>query len=182
MRAAAIGTRIAPAGPLQTDLTNLDVLFPASDVNGRVVREHRFTDGIGVPLVGWKKTSPVGMPREKFLLPNGLPYNITVTLAFDGSSAPVWHFVKRWKQDDVLIGGTSHTLGCCQKSSIFTIIWPFFSRRRRPDRSSSSVWSKGARRLSLFAAGKLTKAASIAANTSMSFGFSVSTPIHSSVS
>jgi pimeloyl-ACP methyl ester carboxylesterase len=109
-RAAAIGTRIAPSGPLETDLTKLDVLFPASDVNGHVVREHRTTDGIGVPLVGWKKTSPVGMPREKFLLPNGLPYNITATLAFDGPGAPVWHLAKRWKQDDVSIGGTSHDL------------------------------------------------------------------------
>jgi pimeloyl-ACP methyl ester carboxylesterase len=106
-RAAVIGTRIAPQ---ENDLTKLDVLFPASMVNGHVVREHRTTDGVGVPLVGWKKTSPVGMPREKFILPNGLPYNITATLAFDGSGAPIWHFAKRWKQDNVSISGTSHTL------------------------------------------------------------------------
>jgi hypothetical protein len=109
-RAVAIGTRIAPTGPLETDLTKLDVLFPASMVNGHVVREHKNTEGIGVPLVGWKKTSPVGMPREKFLLPNGLPYNVTATLAFDGSGAPVWHFAKRWKQDVLTVGGASHAL------------------------------------------------------------------------
>jgi hypothetical protein len=109
-RAAAIGTRIAPAGPLEPDLSKLDAVIPASMVNGHVVREHKTTDGIGVPLVGWQKTSPVGMPREKFLLPNGLPYNITATLAFDGSGAPAWHFVKRWKQDVVTIGGASHAL------------------------------------------------------------------------
>lgn len=109
-RAAAIGTRISPASPLGDDLSKLDVLFPASMVNGRVVREHKTTDGVGVPLVGWKKTSPVGMPREKFLLPNGLPYNITATLAFEGSGAPSWHFAKRWKQDVFTVGGASHTL------------------------------------------------------------------------
>lgn len=109
-RAAAIGTRLAPAGPIETEIAKLDALFPASDVNGHVVREHRFTEGVGVPLVGWRKTSPVGMPREKFLLPNGLPYNITATLAFDGPGAPVWHFAKRWQQDDVSISGTSHPL------------------------------------------------------------------------
>lgn len=109
-RAAAIGTRIAPAGPLETDLSKLDAVFPASMVNGRVVREHKITEGVGVPLVGWRATSPVGMPREKFLLPNGLPYNITATLAFDGSGAPVWHFAKRWKQDALTIGAASHIL------------------------------------------------------------------------
>lgn len=109
-RAAAIGTRIAPAGPLQTDLARLDVLFPAALVNGHAVRDHKTTDGVGVPLVGWKKTSPVGQPREKFLLPNGLPYNVTATLAFDGPGAPVWHFAKRWMQEDLQIGAASHTL------------------------------------------------------------------------
>ncbi len=109
-RAVAIGTRIAPVCPLETDLTKLDVLFPASMVNGHVVRERRTTDGIGVPLVGWKKTSPVGQPREKFILPNGLPYNVTATLAFDVSGAPVWHFAKRWRQFEITVGGTSHTL------------------------------------------------------------------------
>ena len=77
----------APASPLpirrQTDLSNLDVLFPASTVNGNQVTAQRTTEGVGVPLVGWKKTSPVGQKRDKFLLPNGLPYNLTATLAFD---------------------------------------------------------------------------------------------------
>jgi pimeloyl-ACP methyl ester carboxylesterase len=109
-RAAAIGTRIAPAGPLQTDLAKLDVLFPAALVNGHVVRDKKTTDGVGVPLVGWKKTSPVGQSREKFLLPNGLPYNVTATLAFDVPGAPVWHFAKRWMHEELQIGAASHTL------------------------------------------------------------------------
>lgn len=109
-RAAAIGTRIAPAGPHQTDLAKLDALFPASRVNGGVVRTHRTTDGVGVPLVGWRKTSPVGQKRRKFLLPNGLPYNVTAVLAFDGAGTPEWRFAKRWNQDEVRIGSATHTL------------------------------------------------------------------------
>ncbi len=109
-RAAALGTRIATPGPLDTNLENLDALFPATLVNGKVVRTHRTTDGVGVPLVGWKKTSPVGMKRERFLLPNGLPYNVTATLGFDGAGPPVWHFCKRWLHEDLKIGATTHTL------------------------------------------------------------------------
>ena len=109
-RAAAIGTRIAPPSREQTDLANLDVLFPASAVNGKTVRTNRSTDGVGVPLVGWKKTSPVGQKRDKYLMPNGLPYNVTTTLSFDSSGIPVWNFAKRWVQDDIQIGSATHTL------------------------------------------------------------------------
>jgi len=59
-RAAAIGTRIAAPGPDQTDVASLDALFPASSANVKVVRSHNVTEVVGVPLVGWKKTSPVG--------------------------------------------------------------------------------------------------------------------------
>ena len=109
-RAAAIGTRMAAPGARDTALPALDTVFPASKVNGHDVHNHRITEGVGVPLVGWKKTSPVGQKRKKFLLPNGLPYNLTAVLAFDRSSAPVWHFEKRWRQEDIRIGDATHTL------------------------------------------------------------------------
>jgi len=109
-RAAALGTRIAPPGPQDTDLTKLEAVFPAAEVNVRTVHSHQTTEGVGVPLVGWKKTTPVGVKRERFLLPNGLPYNITATLAFDGSGTPIWHFTKRWLHDDLKIATTTHTL------------------------------------------------------------------------
>jgi len=109
-RAAAIGTRIAPPGPGQTDLDDLDVVFPAAAVKGHVVRTNQITPGVGVSLVGWRKTSPVGQQREKYLLPNGLPYNITTALRFDHAGTPVWHFFKRWKQEEVSIGSSSHPL------------------------------------------------------------------------
>lgn len=110
VRAAALGTRLPAPDAKDVDLSQLDALFPATLVNCKVVCNHRNTTGVGVPLVGWKATSPVGQPRGKFLLPNGLPYNITATLAFDGAGAPVWHFDKRWIREQVGIGGTSHTL------------------------------------------------------------------------
>jgi hypothetical protein len=109
-RAAALGTRLAPAAKAQTDLAKLDAVFPASMVNVRTVQTHQTTQGIGVPLVGWKKTSPVGIKRDPFLLPNGLPYLITATLAFDGQDPPSWHFSKRWLQDNLQIGNSPHTL------------------------------------------------------------------------
>jgi hypothetical protein len=109
-RAADIGTRLDPAGPRQTDLASLDALFPASSVNGKAVHSHQITEGIGVPLVGWKQTTPVGTPRGKFLLPNGLPYNITAALAFDGAGLPAWQFSKRWIQEEIRIAKTTHTL------------------------------------------------------------------------
>jgi hypothetical protein len=109
-RAAAIGTRIAAPDPRQTDLSSLDGVFPASAVNGKAVKVHRNTEGVGVPIVGWKETSPLGQKRAKFLLPNGLPYNLTASLAFDESGLPAWHFTKRWNQDDIQVGSATHPL------------------------------------------------------------------------
>jgi hypothetical protein len=106
-RAAAIGTRIAAPDSRQTNLSNLDVVFPASTVNGNLVKIHRTTEGVGVPLVGWKKTSPVGQKRDKFLLPNGLPYNLTASLAFDEAGMPVWYFDKRWNKDELQVGSAT---------------------------------------------------------------------------
>lgn len=109
-RAAAIGTRIAPPGDQTVDLTRLDALIPATAVNGNKLKVHRSTDGLGVPVVGWKETTPVGKEREKFQLPNGRPFNLTATLAFDRTGPPAWHFHKRWMRDEVDVGTAGHTL------------------------------------------------------------------------
>ncbi len=110
VRSTAMGTRIAAAGPVHADIGKLDALFPASQVDARVVRSRKTADGVGVPLVGWIKTAPVGRRRDRFLLPNGLPYNISAMLAFDGKGPPEWRFIKRWNHDEVRIGGASHPL------------------------------------------------------------------------
>ncbi len=110
-RAAAIGTSIGPADKRLVELNNLEALFPASQVDTRVVARHQKTEGVGVPLVGWRTTSAVGVRRAPNLLPTGLPYNITATLAFDRpGKQPVWQFTKRWLNEDVPIGRTTQTL------------------------------------------------------------------------
>ncbi len=109
-RAALIGTSIAPPDTGQSDLENIDAIFPSSEVNPRVVARHQTTDGVGVPLVGWKKTAPVGQKRPPFFLPSGLPYNLTTYLSFERGGTPVWRFSKRWLDNDLTIGRTTHTL------------------------------------------------------------------------
>ena len=103
-RAAALGTRIARPDARQIDMDKLDALFPAWQVSTHSLGTRRTTTGIGIPLVGWKKSTPVGTPRPAFELPTGLPYPVTASLAFDGSGTPVWHFDKRWLYDDTAVG------------------------------------------------------------------------------
>ncbi|MES2924625.1 MAG: hypothetical protein V4819_23940 [Verrucomicrobiota bacterium] len=110
-RAATLGTTIAPADKQMVALDNLEAVFPASQVNTRVVATHQKTEGVGLPLVGWKKTSAVGVRRAPNLLPTGLPYNMTATLAFERSGKPpVWQFTKRWLFEDIPCGGSRQTL------------------------------------------------------------------------
>lgn len=109
-RAAALGSRIAPPDEQQANLENLDAVFPAAQVNVRSLRNHQTTAGVGVPLVGWRATTPVGTKRPPFQLPNGFPYNLTATLVFENSGTPVWHFTKRWLHNDLKIGRTTQTL------------------------------------------------------------------------
>ncbi len=109
-RAAALGTRIGPVSDKDVDPRGLDVLFPASLVKGHIVRDHKTTDGLGIALVGWRQTSPVGRKRDPYLLPNGLPYNITATLEFTDKGLPVWQFAKRWKYNEIPVGKATHPL------------------------------------------------------------------------
>lgn len=109
-RAASLGTRIAPPDRKQADISNIDALFPATQVDVRLLKHHEKTDGLGLPLVGWKETTPVGVERPKYQLPNGFPFNLTATLEFDSSHTPTWHFSKRWLFNDCQIADTKHTL------------------------------------------------------------------------
>lgn len=110
-RAAALGTSMGSAGTQEVDLDKLNAVFPAAQVNTRVVSCREKTEGVGVPLVGWQKTSAIGVRRAPNLLPTGLPYNITAALAFDRpGKPPVWRFIKRWLHDDLRIGKSKQTL------------------------------------------------------------------------
>jgi hypothetical protein len=107
-RAAAIGCRISRNGD-EIDPSAFDALIPSASVKNGKISQRRVNDGLGVPAVGWKQTSPVGQKRERFLLPNGLPYNLTVVLAFERGS-PVWRFIKRWKQEQIDAGSAVQPL------------------------------------------------------------------------
>lgn len=109
-RAASIGTRIAPAADAWVDPGSVDAVFPAAEVGVRPVKSRQTTDGLGLPVVGWRKTSPVGSPRERFLLPNGIPFNLTTLLQFDPAGAPQWKFVRRWSVDACTVGRAEHRL------------------------------------------------------------------------
>lgn len=109
-RASALGSEITPADPGHIDPSQLDNLFPASLVSTKGIVESKTTPGVGVPLVGWKKTAPVGHPRAPHTLPTGLPYLATATLDFGQSTHPVWHIHKRFYRDETRIGPTTHTL------------------------------------------------------------------------
>ena len=144
-RAATLGTRIAPPDERQVDLTNLDAVFPATQVDVRILETHQTTAGVGVPLVGWKASTPIGTERPPYQLPNGFPYNITTTLGFDPSGTPVWHFTKRWLHNDLKIKNTSHTLAA-DWSAPNAFLWKMCSLDNlkiqnvlRPDRYSEET-------------------------------------------
>jgi hypothetical protein len=109
-RAGAIGTRIAVEDPSAIDPDGMDAMFPASSVKDDVLKARRYCDGVGVPVVGWKQTPPVGQKREKYQLPSGLPYNLTAMLDFSGEGSPRWRFIKRIRHDETRIGSATHTL------------------------------------------------------------------------
>lgn len=111
-RAAALGTTMPTENPGDVNLEKLDAVFPASAVTTHVVHPRHVREGVGVPLVGWVETSPVGIAREKYLLPNGYPYNLTASIEFGGGGQPVWRFSKSWNQEDLEIGNARHTLAC----------------------------------------------------------------------
>ena len=108
-RAAALGTRIARPDARQVDVEKLDALFPAASVSTFLLGSRHTTAGVGVPLVGWKKTTPVGTRRPAFELPTGLPYLATATLDV-GSETPIWHFDRRWLYDDTRVGSQRQPL------------------------------------------------------------------------
>lgn len=103
-RAAQLATTIAPADAVHLDPAALDALFPASLVSTKALSQRMTVAGIGVPLVGWKKTAPVGRPRPPYTLPTGLPYLATTTLDFNQPGSPTWHFNLRWLTPDAQVG------------------------------------------------------------------------------
>jgi pimeloyl-ACP methyl ester carboxylesterase len=109
-RAAALGTRIAPASASAFDPGRFDALFPAVDVTTKHLGQRHLTAGAGLPLVGWANTTPVGVPRQPHALPTGIPHVTTATLDFSARGQPAWTFHKRWLQNEIRIGGMAQPL------------------------------------------------------------------------
>ena len=108
-RAAKLGTAISAPDTENQNLARIDSLFPASAVKVRSDYRIHQEQGLGIPAVGWKATSPVGMPRPAFHPPNGQPRNTTVTLDFS-TSVPLWKFSKRWVKHTCDVEGIPHHL------------------------------------------------------------------------
>jgi len=108
-QASALGTAISAPDKFHENPNDQDAVFPATEVRMRSSERHKASQGVGVPAVGWKATSPVGVPRPKFRPPNGQARSLTVTLDFS-QAVPRWRFAKRWITENTDIGANGHRL------------------------------------------------------------------------
>lgn len=106
-KAGAMGTVIDESRTLGAGirLEDLDGLIPASAIPTDAIGKRHRVDGIGVSLVGWKKTAEEGAPRWEFEPPTGVPLNLTAVLDFTAGRAPQWRFRFPGKADPVELGG-----------------------------------------------------------------------------
>lgn len=94
-KAAAMGTGIDETHSLGAGIRvkDLDAILPAARISTAAVGERHTEVGLGVPVVGWKKTVEEGKPRWEFETPTGVPLNLTAVLRFPTGRAPEWAFV-----------------------------------------------------------------------------------------
>ena len=106
-KAAAMGTTIDESRTLGAGirLQDLDALLPAARVSTKNVGERHIEDGLGVPVVGWKKTAEEGDPRWEFEPPTGVPLNLTAVLRFSNKDAPQWAFRYPGRAKTEAVGG-----------------------------------------------------------------------------
>ncbi|MCW1922985.1 hypothetical protein OKA05_10515 [Luteolibacter arcticus] len=93
-KATAMGTTIDESRTLGAGirLQDLDAILPASRVSTKNVGQRHTEAGLGVPVVGWKKTAEEGEPRWEFEPPTGVPLNLTAVLRFSNNESPEWSF------------------------------------------------------------------------------------------
>jgi len=105
-RAAAMGTGIDESRSLGVGirLADLDAMVPAASVPTKAVGARHLVGGIGVPVVGWKKTAQEGRPRWEFEPPTGVPLNLTALLRFPAGRPPEWAFLYPGKARPVAVG------------------------------------------------------------------------------
>lgn len=105
-KAAAMGCAVDETHSLGAGirLADLDALLPAARVPTSAVGERHVATGLGVPVVGWKKTAEEGNRRWEFEPPTGIPLNLTAVLRFPSGKPPEWAFVYPGRAKSVKIG------------------------------------------------------------------------------
>lgn len=91
-------------------LSELDAILPASSVSTKAIGERHVVGGIGVPMVGWKKTAEEGNRRWEFEPPTGIPLNLTAVLRFPNGTAPEWQFLFPGRVESIPVGKKEITL------------------------------------------------------------------------
>lgn len=105
-KAATMGTTIDESRSLGVGirLADLDAMIPASAVATDLVGPRHQVQGLGVPVVGWKKTAEEGEPRWEFEPPTGVPLNLTAVLRFPPGQPPQWAFWYPGKAKSLEVG------------------------------------------------------------------------------
>ena len=105
-KAATLGTTIDESRSLGAGihLADLDALLPASAISTDAIGTRHVAGGIGVPVVGWKKTAEEGKPRWEFEPPTGVPLNLTAVLRFPAGRSPEWVFSYPGKAKEEPVG------------------------------------------------------------------------------
>ncbi|MCW1886281.1 hypothetical protein OKA04_16205 [Luteolibacter flavescens] len=105
-KAARMGTTIDETRTLGAGIRvqDLDAILPASRISTKNVGQRHVEDGLGVPVVGWKKTAEEGEPRWQFEPPTGVPLNLTAVLRFPERKSPEWAFVYPGRSDTEKVG------------------------------------------------------------------------------
>jgi len=109
-RALVLGTRLAPGGPNAVDPAALDAMIPAQNVRCSGFRTRQTDDGLGLAVVGWQATTPVGVKRAAFEVPTGRAMTLTALLDFTEPGPPCWRFPNRWSTESLNVGAASHPL------------------------------------------------------------------------
>lgn len=105
-KAAAMGTVIDESRTLGVGirLHDLDAMIPAAAVSTERIGTRHVVEGLGVPVVGWKKTAEEGRPRWEFEPPTGVPLMLTAVLRFPEGKPPEWAFLYPGKAKPVAVG------------------------------------------------------------------------------
>jgi pimeloyl-ACP methyl ester carboxylesterase len=111
-QAAAMGTGIDESRTLGAGirLQDLDAILPASRISTDPIGVRHAENGLGVPVVGWKKTAEEGEPRWEFEPPTGVPLNLTAVLRFPDNQPPQWAFVYPGRAKSEKVGGRDEKL------------------------------------------------------------------------